>query len=60
MTAPHSELEHEIGIAAWAYELAPGDSTPDQLCELIVTALAQAGCLCGHDGLRMSTLEAAS
>jgi hypothetical protein len=48
MSSPRSELAEQIEVAAWAYALGSPSSTPAQLCELIVTALAAQGFLRGH------------
>lgn len=48
MSGPRPELADQIEVALWAYSLLGPCSTPEQLCELIVTALAAHGYLRGH------------
>lgn len=48
MSRPPSELDEPIQVAVWAYALADPGSSPAQLCELVVTALAAQGFLRGH------------
>lgn len=58
MSAPRSELTEQIEVALWAYSLGGPCSTPAQLCELIVTALAAQGFLRGHAPTRGGAVEA--
>lgn len=43
-----AELAEEFGVAHWAYALAPLGARSDEVCELIVTALAAQGLLRNH------------